>query len=590
MVQGKVELETCLMRSYRFALQFSSSIAGSGGDAHTRASPRVYAESHSASPLTVTHAHAMVDRYALDRGSGVCFTPACASHACLLEYRRTVSPNRQRTPRVLHTNETATTDHGVSSRIASPALRVLSCIVFHERRRYGALQRNDKEESYSEYEQEQEEVEEGVEYEKGRSAATRNSSSSPLVYPVERHVSTGTPASARAMRCVLQLEINPALAEVHSAGVWMRWPGRAVEIVSTRTVPDGLGTVMVYPPSETHDETRCVWDLGEVLSTHHRRAHTLVSHEAPQQKRQRQQSQQSKGWLSRFGMKHVPQTALSLLSSKVGDTASDAAVRGGQSKDVEESGTSSSAERHEQENHDTHETTVDRRDGAPWMCHVEVVYRLVTPPPAAPLARVTNVKKERLACTHVRSDNDDVAACATHSDVEEDDELARPHDSHGTRARGAFAHVAVSAHTAALPPPAASSSSSRARKRRERVRRQGEQATRVLARRTHTSPALWWSDDGGGGGGEFGANEREAADTAEVPRVILSYRVGHLVSGLTIRRLRVVKESANWSVEEGGRLSRHVWSKLVPCLTRRPLTRLAHYTTYIIQPIAVTKT
>ncbi|KAG5481057.1 hypothetical protein LSCM1_06733 [Leishmania martiniquensis] len=112
----------------------------------------------------------------------------------------------------------------------------------------------------------------------------------------------------------------------------------------------------------------------------------------------------------------------------------------------------------------------------------------------------------------------------------------------------------------------AANTTSRARKREERARKAIDKAARI--------------QEGGG------RSSTRAAGDEDVPTVELVFSVNELLSGTSVKKLQVVAERPNWAPRS--RLD-HLFRCVVPGLEKLKLKKYAHYTTWFVQPVAVSR-
>ncbi|KAG5481696.1 hypothetical protein CUR178_07049 [Leishmania enriettii] len=113
---------------------------------------------------------------------------------------------------------------------------------------------------------------------------------------------------------------------------------------------------------------------------------------------------------------------------------------------------------------------------------------------------------------------------------------------------------------------AAASATSRARKREERARKAVGKAARIR--------------EGGS------RSSTRAAGDEDAPTVELVFSVNQLLSGTSVKKLQIVEERPNWVPRS--RLD-HLLRRVVPGLERLKLKKYAHYTTWFVQPVAVSR-
>jgi hypothetical protein len=116
---------------------------------------------------------------------------------------------------------------------------------------------------------------------------------------------------------------------------------------------------------------------------------------------------------------------------------------------------------------------------------------------------------------------------------------------------------------------AAAGSTGRSRKREERARKAAEKAARILEGRS----------------GADGHARSAVGDDA--PTVEIVFSVNQLLSGTAVKKLQVLQESPNWTPRS--RLDHLVLRRLLPSLEKMKLKKLAHYTTWFVQPVAVSR-
>ncbi|KPA78568.1 hypothetical protein ABB37_06168 [Leptomonas pyrrhocoris] len=111
-------------------------------------------------------------------------------------------------------------------------------------------------------------------------------------------------------------------------------------------------------------------------------------------------------------------------------------------------------------------------------------------------------------------------------------------------------------------PAAGTKLSGRARKRQERARlREGSSSAEVRSR-----------------GG---------TSNDDVPYVEVVFSVNELLSGTAVKKLQVLQEAPNWTPRS--RLDRLLLRRLIPSLETMKLRKLAHYTTWIVQPVVLSQ-
>lgn len=113
----------------------------------------------------------------------------------------------------------------------------------------------------------------------------------------------------------------------------------------------------------------------------------------------------------------------------------------------------------------------------------------------------------------------------------------------------------------------AASTTGRASKREERGRKASEKAARIREGGSSTS--------------------MRAAGGEGVPAVELVFSVNQLLSGTSVKKLQVVEERPNWTPRS--RLDRLLFRRVVPGLEKLKLKKYAHYTTWFVQPVAVSQ-
>ncbi|AIN97268.1 hypothetical protein LPMP_180870 [Leishmania panamensis] len=108
---------------------------------------------------------------------------------------------------------------------------------------------------------------------------------------------------------------------------------------------------------------------------------------------------------------------------------------------------------------------------------------------------------------------------------------------------------------------------SRACKREERRRKANEKAARI----------------------QEGGNSISTRATGDegVPTVEVVYSVNHLLSGTSVKKLQIVEERPNWTPQS--RLDHLLIRRLVPGLEKLKLKKYAHYATWFVQPVVVSR-
>lgn len=159
---------------------------------------------------------------------------------------------------------------------------------------------------------------------------------------------------------------------------------------------------------------------------------------------------------------------------------------------------------------------------------------------------------------------DDEEAKATDSDDDNDNLFSSVGGglSHTRRRQSVSSRSSSSARRALT---AAAITTGRASKREERGRKASEKAARIREGGSSTSMR------GAGGDG--------------VPTVELVFSVNQLLSGTSVKKLQVVEERPNWKPRS--RLDRLLLRRVVPGLEKLKLKKYAHYTTWFVQPVAV---
>ncbi|KAG5507624.1 hypothetical protein JKF63_06573 [Porcisia hertigi] len=115
---------------------------------------------------------------------------------------------------------------------------------------------------------------------------------------------------------------------------------------------------------------------------------------------------------------------------------------------------------------------------------------------------------------------------------------------------------------------AATDSSRRARKRKERARKANEKAARIEEARSSSSS---FREVGG----------------EDVPTVELVFSVNQLLSGTSVKKLQVLEERPNWTPRS--LIDYHLFRRIMPGLEKLKLRKYAHYTTWFVQPVAVSR-
>ncbi|KAG5503664.1 hypothetical protein JIQ42_05886 [Leishmania sp. Namibia] len=164
---------------------------------------------------------------------------------------------------------------------------------------------------------------------------------------------------------------------------------------------------------------------------------------------------------------------------------------------------------------------------------------------------------------------------ATDSDDDNDDRFSnagnagggashrRRHQSLSGRSSSAQGRMSSTGRT---PAAAAANTTSRARKREERARKAISKAARIR--------------EGGS------RSSTRAAGDEDVPTVELVFSVNQLLSGTSVKKLQIVEERPNWAPRS--RLD-HLLRRVIPGLERLKLKKYAHYTTWFVQPVAVSR-
>ncbi|GET87800.1 hypothetical protein, conserved [Leishmania tarentolae] len=114
---------------------------------------------------------------------------------------------------------------------------------------------------------------------------------------------------------------------------------------------------------------------------------------------------------------------------------------------------------------------------------------------------------------------------------------------------------------------AVASTTSRASKREERGRKAREKAARIRESSSRTS--------------------MRASSGESVPTVELMFSVNQLLSGTSVKKLQVVEVRPNWAPRS--RLDHLVLRRVIPGLTTLKLKKYAYYTTWFVQPVAVSQ-
>lgn len=132
-----------------------------------------------------------------------------------------------------------------------------------------------------------------------------------------------------------------------------------------------------------------------------------------------------------------------------------------------------------------------------------------------------------------------------------------------------------SSAAAAARRASAASSTNRSRKREERARKAAEKAARIQDVSSSSGTELHVRN---------GATNSSGDD---VPTVELVFSVNELLSGTAVKKLQVLQEAPNWTPRSC--LDRLVLRRLAPSLEKMKLKKLAHYTTWFVQPVAVSQ-
>ncbi|KPI89971.1 hypothetical protein ABL78_0939 [Leptomonas seymouri] len=462
-IEGKVEMETCLMSSYRFLLKLvghvraelpdsgkSSSLPSTMGLRSTRhrvlslqaggtynsfrdddsVSDASFTSNRKHGPaLTITAVDPMVDAYEAENSGLLAFTPACIGEGLLCRYTCTA--------------RNATGD-GASSSAQGSTLESANSVAPSPSTPCTVLQGNDN----------------GLGSIYVRSCFLESDG-----------------ATAYCQRLTMEIEF---LRPVFGAGVVIRLPSKHCRIQRSST--GGVGTVTQL----MHQPRKCVWDIGEVAE-----AMCIVSPD-----------------------------------DETGGSG------GGAGSSME--GLMPDA-------------------GAPAVnvSHARLELVFEQPPPGISFG------EEEDACQSGDSDDDDENRFGSTVSSVKSNSTKRC-----TRSTASGARWLGSTSLGSPSSTAGAVSSGRSRKRKERA----------LMRRSRNNAGTRFS------GG---------ANSDGMPYVEVVFSVNQLLSGTAVRKLQVLQETPNWTPRSA--LDRLILHRFIPSLAKMRLRKLAHYTTWFVQPVLVSQ-